>query len=284
MGYSLGAIVWNVDPTFFTVGPLSVRYYGLCWAVGILLGYWLLGYMGKREGVPESVIDRMALWSVVGVFIGARLGHCFVYEPAYYFSHPLEVFKVWEGGLASHGGIVGVLIGMCCVARREKLSMLWIMDHVTIPIALIATFIRIGNLMNSEIYGIETSLPWGMIFVRDGQDVPKHPTQIYEALSYFTVFLALLLVYFKWGDFKRKRGLQFSIAMVAMFTARILIEEIKNVQSPFEEGWTLNLGQIQSLPFLAVGIVLLVWASRRPPEELPRWDRNGKRILDGAPK
>lgn len=279
MVYSLGAIVWDVDPVIFSIGSVSVRYYGLCWALGILLGYWLLGRLAKREGVPEVVVDKMALWSVVGVFIGARLGHCFVYEPAYYFAHPLEVFKVWEGGLASHGGIVGVLIAMYLVARKEKLSMLWVMDHVTIPIALIATFIRIGNLMNSEIYGIETSLPWGMIFVRNGEVEPKHPTQIYEALSYFSVFLFLLILYFKWGDFKRKRGLPLSLAMVTMFTARVLIEEIKNVQSPFEEGWALNLGQIQSIPFLIVGVVLLVWAIRRPPEELPRWDRNGKRIL-----
>lgn len=278
MLFSFGAIVWEVDPTIFSVGSLSIRYYGLCWAVGILLGYWLLGNLAKREGVPEAVVDRMALGSVIGVFIGARLGHCFVYDPAYYFAHPLEVFKVWEGGLASHGGIVGVLIAMYLVARKEKLSMLWVMDHVTIPIALIATFIRIGNLMNSEIYGVETSLPWGMIFARNGEVLPKHPTQIYEALSYFTVFLVLLTLYFKWDNFKRKRGLPFSLAMVAMFTARVLIEEIKNVQSPFEEGWALNLGQIQSFPFLAVGIGLLIWAIRRRPEELPRWDRNGKRL------
>lgn len=280
MFFSLGAIVWDVDPTIFSVGSLSIRYYGLCWAVGILLGYWLLGNLAKREGVPEAVVDKMALWSVLGVFVGARLGHCFVYDPAYYFAHPLEVFKVWEGGLASHGGIVGVLIAMYLVARKEKLSMLWVMDHVTIPIALIATFIRIGNLMNSEIYGVETSLPWGMIFERNGEVLPKHPTQIYEALSYFTVFVVLLVLYFKWDNFKRKRGLPFSLAMVSMFTARVLIEEIKNVQSPFEEGWALNLGQIQSLPFLAVGVVLLVWAVRRPPEALPRWDRNGKRVLN----
>ena len=278
MLYALGAIVWDVDPTFFTVGPFTVRYYGLCWATGILFGYWLLGALGKREGVPAAVVDRMALWSVLGVFVGARLGHCFVYDPAYYFSHPAEVFRVWEGGLASHGGIVGVLIAMYLVARREKLSLLWVMDHVTIPIALIATFIRIGNLMNSEIYGVETLLPWGMIFARNGEVEPKHPTQIYEALSYFTVFVVLLVTYLKWDNFKRKRGLAFSLAMVFMFTARVLIEEIKNVQSPFEEGWVLNLGQIQSLPFLVVGIGLLIWAIRREPEELPRWDRNGKRL------
>lgn len=282
--FPLCAIVWDVDPVFFSVGSLSVRYYGLCWATGILLGYWLLGYLSKREGVPESVVDKMALWSVLGVFIGARLGHCYVYDAPYYFSHPLEVFKVWEGGLASHGGIVGVLVAMYFVARKEKLSMLWVMDHVTIPIALIATFIRIGNLMNSEIYGVETMLPWGMIFARNGEVLPKHPTQVYEALSYFTVFIVLLVVYLKWGRFKQKRGLPFSLAMVTMFTARVLIEEIKNVQSPFEEGWALNLGQIQSLPFLAVGIVLLVWSLRRPAEALPRWDRNGQRVLSSKGK
>ncbi len=267
------AILWDVEPELVHLGPLSVRYYGLCWAVGILLGYWLLNVFAKREGIPTRVVDKMALYSVLGVIIGARLGHCYFYEPAYFLAHPLEVLKIWDGGLSSHGGIIGVLIGMWVLCHQEKVSMLWVMDHVAIPVALIATFIRLGNLFNSEIYGHATALPWGFIFVRNGETLPKHPTQIYEALSYFLGFAVMLLVYFRIPGVRQKRGLIFSALMVYMFAMRFLIEFIKEDQEAFESGMVLNMGQWLSVPFFLVGVWLLARAIRRPPEPAIDWHR-----------
>lgn len=267
----LGYIVWDVSRELFTLGSLRAHYYGLFWAIGLLVGYWLLLRFARTEGIPERIMDRVALYSAIGVMVGARLGHCFVYEPAYFFAHPIEVLYIWQGGLASHGGGVGVLIGMWLVSRREKVSMLWIMDRLIIPIALIACMIRLGNLMNSEIYGHVTDCPWGFIFVRAGETLPRHPTQIYEALSYLAVFILLMLLYYRRPQIRHRRGLLFAIFLILMFTARIGWEFLKEVQSPFEEGWLLNLGQLQSLPFLAFGIGLLVWSLRRAPATPPRF-------------
>lgn len=266
---ALGFITWDVSREMFSVGPFTGYYYGMFWATGLLIGYWLLHQFAKAESVPERVVDRMALYSAIGVMIGARLGHCFVYEPSYYFAHPVDVLYFWEGGLASHGGGVGVLIGMYLVSRRERVSMLWIMDRVSIPIALIASFIRLGNLMNSEIYGYVTEVPWGMIFVRAGETLPRHPTPIYESLSYLTVFIVLIVLYYRRSAIRNRRGLIFGIFLVSMFTARFCWEFLKEVQSPFEEGWVLNLGQIQSIPFLLFGIGLLIWSLRRPAAAQP---------------
>ncbi len=260
---------WNVDPIMLTLGPFQLRYYSLLWASGLILGYFLLLRFARTESLPERVMDRLALYCTVGVIIGARLGHCYVYEPAYYFAHPLEVLQVWKGGLASHGGIVGVLIGMYIASRQEKVTMLWVMDRVSIPIAMIASFIRLGNLMNSEIYGLYTDLPWGFIFERRGEVLASHPTQIYESLSYFAVFILLLTLYYRWPKIRQKQGLIFGLAMVIMFAARILIEFIKNNQEVFEDGWPLNLGQLQSLPFWFFGVGLVVYAIRREPVPAP---------------
>lgn len=271
IGSVLASITWNVDPSIFTLGGFQLRYYSLLWTLGIVLGYFILLRFAKTEGVPERVMDRLALYSVIGVIIGARLGHCFVYEPLYYLQHPLEVLQVWKGGLASHGGGVGVMIGMYIASRQERVSMLWVMDRVVIPIALIASFIRWGNLFNSEIYGHATTLPWGFVFARNGETEAMHPTQIYEALSYFTVFVGLMWAYFRRPVVRAKRGLIFSIFLITMFTARILIEFIKHAQESFEKGWLLNLGQLQSLPFLLFGIGLFVWGVRRAPVTPPHF-------------
>lgn len=271
------AVVWDVDPVLVHLGSLSIRYYGLCWAVGILLGYWLLNVFAKQEGIPTRVIDKMALYSVLGVIIGARLGHCYFYEPSYFLPRPLEVLKIWDGGLSSHGGIIGVLIGMWILCRQEKVSMLWVMDHVAIPVALIATFIRLGNLFNSEIYGYATTLPWGFVFALNHETLSRHPTQLYEALSYFVGFLVMLAVYFKQPAIRQKRGLIFSILMVYMFIMRFLIEFIKEDQEAFEADMTLNMGQWLSVPFLIVGVFLLVWAIRRPAEPTIDWNRYSSR-------
>ena len=244
-------IVWDINPIIASWGELSLRYYNLLWALGLLLGYWLLLRFARAEGTPVRVMDRVALYASVGVILGARLGHCLFYDPLYYLANPLEVLEVWKGGLASHGGAIGVLIGIFLACRKERIPMLWVLDRLVIPIALIAAMIRMGNLMNSEIYG--------------------HPTQMYEALTYLVVFAALMLLYYRRPALRARRGLIFAIFLVVMFAARILIEFLKEVQSSFEEGWCLDMGQLLSLPFLCYGVGLLVWALRRGPAEEPRF-------------
>lgn len=259
----LAFVTWNVAPEIFQFGKLGVRYYGLFWSLGLLLGYYLLHYFARKEQIPAAVPDRIALYAAIGVLIGARLGHCLVYDPIYYLSRPIELFYFWEGGLASHGGGVGVLLALWLLSRQLRIPMLWIMDRIAIPIALIASMIRWGNLMNSEIYGVETTRPWGFIFVRMGETLPHHPTQIYEALSYFAVFILLIVLYHKRTDFREYRGLFFAIFLLLMFTARFVIEFVKEPQSSYEIGMPLNMGQILSIPFWLFGCYLLVHTLRR---------------------
>lgn len=254
----LGFITWDVSPEIVHFGKLSIRYYGLFWSLGLLLGYHFLHRFARNEGFSPSIADRVALAAAIGVLIGARLGHCLIYDPIYYLSHPIELFYFWEGGLASHGGGVGVLIALWILARQLRVPMLWIMDRIAIPIALIATLIRLGNLMNSEIYGVATTRPWGFIFTRMGETLPHHPTQIYEAACYLFVFVLLLFLYYKRPIVREYRGLLFSIFLILMFTARFMVEFVKEPQSVYEQGMILNMGQLLSIPFWLYGIYLLV--------------------------
>lgn len=260
----LGFVTWDVSPEILHFGKLSIRYYGLFWSMGLLIGYYLLHRFARNEKFSPSIADKVALYAAIGVLIGARLGHCLIYDPKYYLlEHPIELFYFWEGGLASHGGGVGVLIALWILARQLRVPMLWIMDRISIPIALIATLIRLGNLMNSEIYGIETSRPWGFIFTRVGETVPHHPTQIYEAACYLLVFFLLLFLYYKRPIVREYRGLLFSVFLVLMFTARFMLEFVKEPQSAYEIGMPLNMGQILSIPFWVYGIILLIRELKR---------------------
>ena len=249
-------ITWNVNPEIFGVGPLSVRYYGLFFALAFVLGYYIFTRIFKIEKIKIEVLDRLTIYMIVGTVIGARLGHVFFYQPDYYLSNPLEILAIWHGGLASHGAAIGILIALYLFVRKEKKPFIWILDRIVIAVALAGFFIRMGNLMNSEIYGIQTNLPWGFIFLRNNEVVPKHPTQIYEALAYLLIFFLLFRIYFKTkGTFKP--GLLFSLFLILVFTARFFIEFIKQVQVPFEKGMALNMGQILSLPFILLGLFLL---------------------------
>ena len=180
----------------------------------------------------------------------------FFCQPEYYLSNPLEILKIWHGGLASHGAAVGILISLYYFSKKNKRPYLWILDRIAIVVALAGFFIRMGNLMNSEIYGIETNLPWGFVFIRDGQIVPKHPTQIYEALSYLLIFVLLYFIYKKKGE-GVKQGLLFSLFMILLFSVRFFIEFIKEDQVRFEQGMYLNMGQWLSIPFVLMGLFLL---------------------------
>lgn len=253
----LAFIHWNVNPDLFHLGPLTVRWYGLLFASGFVFGYIILTNAFKREKIPQKLLDSLTTYMVIGTVVGARLGHCLFYEPSYYLSNPLRILKVWEGGLASHGAAIGILFAIWLFSRKYKKPYLWTVDRVVIVVALAGFFIRMGNLMNSEIYGIETSLPWGFIFERWGESIPKHPTQIYEALSYLLIFGMLYIFYRKkWPALKD--GYIFGLFLISLFTVRFFIEFIKESQVSFEDTMLLNMGQILSIPFVLLGVYLLV--------------------------
>ena len=258
----LNSIIWDVNPEIFSIGQFAVRWYGLLFASGFVFGYFIMGNIFKREKVPPKMLDTLTTYMVVGTVVGARLGHCFFYEPAYYLADPIKILKVWEGGLASHGAAIGILIALWLFARKAKRPYIWILDRIVIVVALAGFFIRMGNLMNSEIYGVQTSLPWGFIFVRWHETVPKHPTQIYEGLSYLAIFAVLYLLYRKKGT-SLKPGLLFGFFLVVLFLMRFLIEFIKEPQVGFEESMALNMGQLLSIPFILAGIYFLFFFARK---------------------
>lgn len=252
-------IVWDVNPEIFSLGPLSIRYYGVFWALSFLFGYMIFDRIVKKESLPNDYLDKLTIYMAIGTIVGARLGHCLFYEPAYYLSNPLEMLKIWEGGLASHGAAIGIILALWLFSRKTKRPIIYILDRIVITVALAGVLIRLGNLMNSEIYGIETALPWGFIFKLRGEVVPKHPTQIYEALSYLIGFIVLVWVYKK-GDAKPKPGLLFGLFLIFIFATRFVIEFIKEPQVGFEETMMLNMGQWLSVPFIIAGVYFIVKA------------------------
>lgn len=265
----LDYIVWDVDPNVID-SIVTVRWYGLMFAIGFLVGYNIVARMFRREGAPERWLSILLMWVVAGTIIGARLGHCFFYEWSYYSKHPMEILYVWEGGLASHGGAIGVIIGVIFFSIfTTRRSPIWTFDRLVIAIALVGALIRIGNLMNSEIFGTATTLPWGFEFVRsrqwhqmyEGQAV--HPTAIYEALCYAALFGLLMWMYWK-KNCQERPGLIFGVFFIGIFLPRFFIEFIKNDQVAFESGMTLNMGQLLSIPFVLAGAVLVMWALTHP--------------------
>jgi len=260
----LSFIHWNANPEIFHLGSLSVRWYGLLFAGGFLIGYYIAEKMLRSEGVEQKWIDSLFFYMIVATVVGARLGHVLFYGWDYYSQHPAEIIKVWHGGLASHGGAIGIIIALFIYSKKiTKRTMLWPLDRVVVPTALVAAFIRTGNLMNSEIYGVQTSLPWGFIFERNGELVPKHPTQIYEALAYLITFGVLIYLYRKTSA-KNRPGLLLGTFLIMVFTARFFIEFIKEDQEAFEAGMVLNMGQWLSVPFVISGILLVVRAIKKP--------------------
>ena len=257
----LAYVYWDVDPVLLHLGPLEIRYYGLLFATGFVIGYYLLRYMYKNEGAPLEEIDKMSLYVILGSVIGARLGHVLFYEPIYYLENPGEILAVWHGGLASHGGAIGLAVGLWLYGRRSwNKSELYVMDRIAILTPLAGSLIRLGNLFNSEIYGHETSLPWGFIFVRNGDTFPSHPTQIYEAAGYLLIFFILWLIYRKLNG-QIPRGYLVGWTLILIFTLRFFVEFVKNVQVPWELKMLhiigLNMGQLLSIPFIALGIYLI---------------------------
>ncbi len=264
-------LIWDVSHTALQIGSWSVRWYGILFALGFFLGQIILTRMYVAEGKPATLVDVITFYMIIGTVVGARLGHCLFYEPEQYLANPLEILKIWHGGLASHGATVGILLALWFFSRREKLDYLWVLDRIVIVVALGAACIRLGNMMNSEIIGRPTDLPWGVIFPRNPDQlsqVARHPTPLYEA-----GFCLLLTVglYWLWRRYKAAtpRGLLVGLFVVLLFSERFLIEFVKENQVAFEDDLPLNMGQLLSLPLIVAGAVVLIRAVRRGPEPMP---------------
>lgn len=269
----LSDITWTADPAIFTIGSKEIRWYSLMFIIGFGIGYKIVERMWRRESINPKWIDPLLYYTLIGTVVGARLGHCLFYDPGYYLSHPIEILKVWEGGLASHGGVLGIIVAIYFYSKYvSRQSMLWTFDKLVVPTGLVAALIRIGNLINHEVYGLPTDRPWGFRFIenlhawRQGAEpifsAPSHPTQIYEAVCYLLTFVLCMWLYFKKEAWK-KEGLIFGIFMICIFTARFFIEFLKNNQEDFEAAMPINMGQCLSIPFIVMGIYFVVRAWRR---------------------
>jgi prolipoprotein diacylglyceryl transferase len=261
------------DPAIFTIGGREVRWYGLAFALGFVVGYMIVGKMWDREKLPREQLDSLLIYTIIGTIVGARLGHCLFYAPDYYLAHPVDILKVWEGGLASHGGTLGIMVSTYVYSKRvSHRGMLWTFDRLVVPTGFVAAMIRLGNLMNHEIYGHATDVPWAFRFVanlwkwRNGAEpvfsAPSHPTQLYEAGFYLLIFGLCLWLYFKKGMAK-KEGFIFGIFMICVFGSRFLVEFVKNDQEAFEAGMALNMGQLLSIPFVAAGVWFALRAQKK---------------------
>lgn len=258
-------VTWDVNPALFHLGSFEVRYYGVLWAVALGISAYIFYHIMIREGLSDKTFDSVFWFGVISTVLGSRLGHCLFYDPGYYLTHPVEILDIRQGGMASHGAAVGLLIGLWLFSRKNKLPYIWSLDRISIVVAISGVAVRLGNLMNSEIYGTVTSLPWGFIFVRDGETLPKHPTQIYEALCYLVLFVILLWMYYKKDLARRRPGVMFGFFLIILFGTRFLIEFIKNPQVDFEQHMVLNMGQLLSIPFIVAGVVILWRALKQAP-------------------
>lgn len=257
-------IHWSFDPILFKIGPLAVRWYGLLFVGAFLTGQMMMARFFKNEGRPPEHAEQLMLYALFGTIIGARLVHCLFYDPAYYLSDPLAILRIWEGGLASHGGAIGLLLGLWfgCRAMKPPVPFWWLVDRATMPSAFGAVFVRLANFLNSEIIGNPTNGTWGVIFDRVDPLQPRHPVQLYEAGAYLLTFLVLFSIYKRLGN-KTPQGLLFGGFFVLVFTARLVIEFFKEPQASYEAGQWLSVGQYLSLPFIALGLIFLVHAWRR---------------------
>ena len=272
---NLLAVVWDFDPTFITIGNFEIRWYSLTWVAALLVGGWLFSYFCKREGKPSKVSDVTFMYIALGTILGARIGHCLFYEPEVYLREPLKIITgIRDGGLASHGAAIGIVLGIWLSSRKNRVPVLWTADRLGIIAPLSGALIRFGNLFNSEIIGNETTVPWGFKFMRlreyrnmSVDEVPmRHPTQLYEALCYIVVFVVLFVLYRR-TDVAKRKGFLFGAAMVGIFASRFIIEFIKIDQVNFEQGMTFNMGQWLSVPFILAGVGFMLWAWYRHKEE-----------------
>lgn len=269
------SIVWDFDPVFFHLGSLEIRYYGLAWALAILIAAKFFDNFVKREGLPARVSESVFIYGTLSTIIGSRLGHCLFYDASYYLSQPWTILTEFrDGGMASHGAAIGLLIGLWLFSKRNKLPYLWSLDRIIIGVAIGGAIVRFGNLCNSEIFGTPTSLPWGFEFIRSAKWVNEyapaavHPTQIYEALCYLIDFAVVTWMYYGRDLARRRPGLIFGVGLMGIFLSRLVIELIKTNQEAFEEAMTLNMGQWLSIPFILLAGGVIWYAMHRPEQQI----------------
>ena len=275
----LDFIYWQPNEIAFHVGSYGVRWYGLCWLTGLTLGFFLMQWLYKKHKYPDEKFEPLFLYVFIGVLVGARLGHCIFYQPDYFLTsgkHIVEMFlpiKFLDGGgwkfigyegLASHGGVAGMLVGLYMYIRKYKMPTWVVLDFMGICSGITATFIRLGNLMNSEIIGKQTDVPWAFIFANVDQ-APRHPGQLYESLFYLFTFIVILLIYRKHPE-KVGTGFYFGLCLTMIFTFRFLIEYTKEIQEAFEAGLPIDMGQILSIPLIALGVWAMITSKKRIKE------------------
>lgn len=274
-------ITWDVSPELVTIPGIDwpVRWYGLLFACAFLFSQFVMGKIFKAEQRPAKLLDILTVYIVAGTIIGARLGHCLFYQPEYYLLHPLDILKIWEGGLASHGGTIGIIIAIWLYCRKTGESRLWLFDRIAIVAALSSMFVRLGNLMNSEIIGLPTNVPWGFKFVRSEEDalayqvhgldaVPaRHPAQLYEALFCLFLFVLFILLW-KYKRNVMPSGFAFGLFLVLLFTERFLTEFLKEVQVDWENKIDLNMGQNLSIPFIVLGVFMMFFSYSKRRKEI----------------
>lgn len=268
-------INWDFNPVFFSIGSFDIRYYGLMWALAILIGAKFFDNFCKREGLPASVSESIFWYGTLATILGARLGHCLFYEPQYYLTRPWAIVTEFrDGGLASHGAAVGLLIGLWLFSRRNRLPYIWSLDRIMIPVGIGGAVVRLGNLFNSEIVGCPTTLPWGFRFLRNYPNLPvdavpvQHPTQVYEAICYLVTFVLLCWLYYGKDYGRRRPGILFGVGLIGVFLTRFFIEFVKEEQEAFEQGMLLDMGQLLSIPFILLGVYMIWRGLARPAVEV----------------
>jgi phosphatidylglycerol:prolipoprotein diacylglycerol transferase len=271
-------MVWNVSPEMIAMGPIHVRWYGALFTLAFVMAFRMLRKMFAQDGFGEERVDSLLWFMIGGTVIGARLGHCLFYQPEIFLADPIRILKVWEGGLASHGAAIGIVTASYLFCRKWKgYVTLEILDRVSIGVALSGLFIRTGNFFNSEIIGKPTSLPWAVTFARVDQ-APRHPAQLYEAFTYLLVFLFLNRLYWK-TNARTKIGCVFGASLIGIFGARFILEFFKENQEAFEGNLPINMGQLLSIPLIAMGAWLIISSKNRPaPVRKPLKINDGKEV------
>jgi prolipoprotein diacylglyceryl transferase len=251
---------WNADPVLLNLGPLHLYWYGLLFVGSFVVGSWILKWIYLRENRDPEVLESLFVYIILGAAVGARLVHCFFYDPTYYLANPIKIFAIWEGGLASHGGVIGVLIATWLFTRKHNESFMWLLSRLAIPAALSGAAIRMGNFMNSEIVGQPTNVPWAIVFERIDH-LPRHPSQLYEAVVYLSIFFFLVVVY---KNIKPTFATKLLPALwfLTIFIARFFLEFVKTKQAAYTTDLAFTTGQLLSLPFILLGFVWLIWAFR----------------------